>query len=318
MSPAPMTSLPERPDAGKSRQPFDLAPPPCYRPPMARSIDGKGVAKQVRSEVAESVRRLTAEGLQPTLAVVLVGDDPASAVYVRHKERACKRTGIRSLRMDLSAEASTADVLEVVAQLNTDPSVHGILVQMPLPRHCDSDRVLASIAPAKDVDGLHPENQGLLAAGSPAMVPCTPGGIMRLLAEYNVPTEGAEAVIIGRSRLVGRPIALLLTAANATVTVCHSRTRDLAGHIQRADIVVAAVGRPNFVRGEWLKPGAVVIDVGINRMPDGALVGDVATHEAMDVADAITPVPGGVGPMTVAMLLVNTVRAAQLSRGANR
>ncbi len=278
---------------------------------MARIIDGKAVAKTVRSEVAERVETLVATGVQPTLAVVLVGDDAASAVYVRHKQRACKRTGIRSLRHDLPQSATTGQVAAVVDTLNADPTVHGILVQMPLPEQCDSDAVLSRIDPSKDVDGLHPSSAGHLAAGNPTMVPCTPSGVIRLLQEYDVRIEGADAVIIGRSRLVGRPLAALLTAGSATVTLCHSRTRDLQGHCRRADILVAAVGRPELVRGDWIKPGAAVIDVGINRTDDGALIGDVHFAEAEAVAGAVTPVPGGVGPMTVAMLLDNTVKAAE-------
>ena len=278
---------------------------------MARIIDGKAVAKTVRSEVAERVETLVATGVQPTLAVVLVGDDAASAVYVRHKQRACKRTGIRSLRHDLPQSATTGQGAAVVDTLNADPTVHGILVQMPLPEQCDSDAVLSRIDPSKDVDGLHPSSAGHLAAGNPTMVPCTPSGVIRLLQEYDVRIEGADAVIIGRSRLVGRPLAALLTAGSATVTLCHSRTRDLQGHCRRADILVAAVGRPELVRGDWIKPGAAVIDVGINRTDDGALIGDVHFAEAEAVAGAVTPVPGGVGPMTVAMLLDNTVKAAE-------
>lgn len=277
---------------------------------MARIIDGKAIAKKVRGEVKVRVTELREAGVEVTLAVVLVGEDPASAVYVRHKERACKRAGIRSLKHTLAQGATTHEVLSVVQALNADATVHGILVQMPLPKQCDSDAVLRAIDPQKDVDGLHPLSQGMLAIGQPTMVPCTPNGVMRLLREADVSLEGAEAVIIGRSRLVGKPMAQLLTAANATVTVCHSRTRNIEDHCRRADVVVAAVGRPNFVRGAWLKPGAAVIDVGINRMADGSLAGDVAFDEAAEVAGAITPVPGGVGPMTVAMLLENTARAA--------
>ncbi|MFT7625825.1 MAG: methylenetetrahydrofolate dehydrogenase (NADP+)/methenyltetrahydrofolate cyclohydrolase [Myxococcota bacterium] len=283
---------------------------------MGQIIDGKAVAKRVRKEVADRVVALGPSGLLPTLAVVLVGDDAASAVYVRNKERACKRAGVRSLRFDLPSSAATEDVLAIVQQLNDDPSVHGILVQMPLPRQCDSDLVLGSIAPAKDVDGLTPISQGRLASGQPGLVPCTPSGVMRLLREYDIHIEGAEAVIIGRSRLVGRPLAALLTAANATVTVCHSRTKNLEQHCRRADILIAAVGRPELVKSGWLKPGAAVIDVGINRLDDGSLVGDVAFGEALEVAAAVTPVPGGVGPMTIAMLLVNTVDAAEAAHSS--
>lgn len=278
----------------------------------ARIIDGKAVAKKVRRELAVEVEGLRAQGVEPTLAVILVGEDPASAVYVRNKERACKRTGIRSQKHALPASATTGEILAVVDALNRDAAVDGILVQMPHPPHVESDRVLNRVDPAKDVDGFHPQNLGLLTAGQPRYVACTPLGILRLLREYDIPISGANAVVLGRSRIVGRPMALLLTSENATVTICHSRTRDLPGHVRRADIVVAAVGRPNFVRGDWLKPGAAVIDVGINRdETTGKLIGDVHFDEAVGVASAITPVPGGVGPMTVASLLVNTVAAAK-------
>ena len=282
---------------------------------MTRLIDGKAVAKRVRAEVKEQVPALLEVGVTPTLAVVLAGEDPASAVYVRHKERACKRAGIRSIKHTLPNSCTTEDVLTVVQQLNDDPSVNGILVQLPLPKGCDESAILEAVDPKKDVDGFHPVNQGALAAGQPRFVPCTPNGVMRLLTEYDVNTDGAEVVVIGRSRIVGRPQALLMTSANATVTLCHSRTRDLAAHCRRADIIVAAVGRPEFVRGGWIKPGAVVIDVGVNRLEDGRLVGDVAFDEAQGVAGAITPVPGGVGPMTVAMLLVNTLTACRQQNG---
>lgn len=273
----------------------------------ARIIDGKAIAAKVRGEVAQRVN----PERPPCLAVVLVGEDPASQVYVRNKQRAAAEVGIRSQRHDLPATATTDEVLAVVGALNADPSVHGILVQLPLPRGVDTERVVRAVSPLKDVDGFHPENVGLLAAGAPRFVSCTPAGVMRLLAESGTALEGADAVVLGRSRTVGQPMALLLTQANATVTICHSRTRDLRAVVQRADVLVAAVGRAELVRADWLKPGVVVIDVGINRGADGRLVGDVATLEALSVASAITPVPGGVGPMTIALLLENTLRAAE-------
>ncbi len=276
----------------------------------SKLIDGKAIAAKVRGEVAAAVSTL---GRTPCLAVVLVGDDPASHVYVRNKQRACAEVGIESRRVDLPAGANSADVLAAVKALNADASVHGILVQLPLPGHVDTEGVVRAVSPLKDVDGFHPENVGLLAAGAPRFVSCTPLGVMRLLAEVlgGRPLDGLEAVVLGRSRTVGQPMALLLTQANATVTVCHSRTRDLREVVRRADVLVAAVGRPELVRGDWLRPGVIVIDVGINRLPDGRLVGDVATAEALEVAAAITPVPGGVGPMTIALLLSNTLRAAE-------
>lgn len=282
---------------------------------MARIIDGKATAAKVKAEVADEVAALKAKGVEPALAVVLVGSDPASAVYVRHKQKACEKTGIRSVKIDMPDTSTTEDVLKVVDELNADDSIHGILVQMPLPDGCDSDVVIERVAAHKDVDGFHPNNLGRLAAGEPRFVACTPFGILRMLQEYDVPIEGAHAVIVGRSRIVGRPMGLLLTQYNATVTICHSRTRDLEGHCRQADIVIAAVGRPEFVRGSWIKEGATVIDVGINRNDDGKLIGDVHYAEAEQVAGAITPVPGGVGPMTVAMLLKNTVAAATLTLG---
>jgi methylenetetrahydrofolate dehydrogenase (NADP+)/methenyltetrahydrofolate cyclohydrolase len=279
----------------------------------ARLIDGKATAAKVRDEVAVEVSALKAQGIEPALAVVLVGIDPASAVYVRHKQRACEKTGIKSIKIELPSTITTGDLLSVVDDLNNDAAVHGILVQMPLPSQCDSEAVIERVLPEKDVDGFHPNNLGRLAAGAPRFVACTPFGILRMLKEYDIKTEGANAVIIGRSRIVGRPMGLLLTLENATVTTCHSRTRNLAAECRRADILVAAVGRPQLVRGDWIKPGACVIDVGINRNEDGKLIGDVHFDECSLVAGAITPVPGGVGPMTVAMLLKNTVKAATLA-----
>ena len=282
----------------------------------ARLIDGKAAAAELRGAVA---REAAALGVRPALAVVLVGDDPASQVYVRNKTRAVAEAGMAGREHRLAHDTAEAEVLALVASLNGDPEVDGILVQLPLPPQIDPARVVAAIDPAKDVDGFHPENAGRLAAGLPGLVPCTPQGAMHLLAGAGVTVAGAEAVVVGRSAIVGRPMALLLLAAHATVTVAHSRTRDLAAACRRADIVVAAAGRPGLVRGDWLKPGAAVIDVGINRVArDGGghrLTGDVAFDEAVSVAGAITPVPGGVGPMTVACLLANTLRAACARRG---
>ncbi len=284
-------------------------------------IDGKARAAALRAEVATGVAAFVAtHGRAPGLTVVLVGDDPASAVYVGSKGKATREAGMISGEYRLPADTSEADLLALVATLNADPAVDGILVQMPLPKHIDSDRVIAAIDPAKDVDGLHPISTGLLVSGRDGLVPCTPSGCMLLIKEALGNIAGAEAVVIGRSILVGKPMAALLTNASATVTVAHSRTRDLAGLVARADIVVAAVGIPGMVKGEWIKPGACVIDVGINRiaLPDGKtrLVGDVDFEGAMARAGWITPVPGGVGPMTIACLLANTLKAARARAGA--
>ncbi|HEX3765338.1 MAG TPA: bifunctional methylenetetrahydrofolate dehydrogenase/methenyltetrahydrofolate cyclohydrolase FolD [Kofleriaceae bacterium] len=278
-------------------------------------IDGKAVAARLRAEVAAAAAGLRAQGVAPALAVVLVGDDPASAVYVRNKTRAAREAGVDVRDHKLTATTTQAELEVLIEQLNADAAVDGILVQLPLPPPLDADAVIRALDPAKDVDGLHPTSLGLLAQGRPSFVPCTPSGCMRLLAEVDTPLAGARAVVIGRSVLVGKPIALLLSAANATVTLCHSRTRDLADEVRRADIVVAAVGRPELVRGDWIRPGAVVLDVGINRTPAGKLVGDVEFAGAAERARAITPVPGGVGPMTIACLLDNTVTAARRRRG---
>ncbi len=278
----------------------------------ARIIDGKAVAAALRARLAVTVAALP---YQPGLAVVLVGDDPASAVYVRRKDRAAQQAGIAARTIRLPATTSEVDLLAVIASLNDDAAVDGILVQLPLPAPLRAPVVIDAIDPAKDVDGLHPVNAGRLALGMAGLVPCTPLGAMKLLAEAGVTLRGARAVVLGRSVLVGRPIAALLMAADATVTVAHSRTRDLAAECRRADVLIAAVGRPEMVRGDWLAPGAVVIDVGINRLADGRLVGDVNYAEALTIAGAITPVPGGVGPMTIAYLLENTVTAAAARRG---
>ena len=284
-------------------------------------IDGKARAAALRAEVATGVAAfVAAHGRAPGLTVVLVGDDPASAVYVGSKGKATREAVMISGEHRLPADTSEADLLALVATLNAEPAVDGILVQMPLPKHIDSARVIAAIDPAKDVDGLHPINTGLLVSGRDGLVPCTPSGCMLLIKEALGNITGAEAVVIGRSILVGKPMAALLTNASATVTVAHSRTRDLAGHVARADIVVAAVGIPGMVKGEWIKPGACVIDVGINRiaLPDGKtrLVGDIDFEGAMARAGWITPVPGGVGPMTIACLLANTLKAARARAGA--
>jgi methylenetetrahydrofolate dehydrogenase (NADP+)/methenyltetrahydrofolate cyclohydrolase len=273
----------------------------------ARIIDGKAIAAALRERLAGEVAVLA---FRPGLAVVLVGDDPASSVYVRAKDRAANAVGIAVRTIRLPAGTTEDDLITLIARLNTDPSVDGILVQLPLPGHIAAQAVIEAIEPGKDVDGFHPLNVGRLASGNPGLVPCTPAGIMRLLAAGDVPLNGARALVLGRSTIVGRPTAALLLAANATVTVAHSRTRDLPAECRRADVVVAAVGKPEMVRGDWIAPGATVIDVGVNRRANGTLVGDVAFDEAAAVAGAITPVPGGVGPMTIACLLQNTLTAA--------
>jgi len=282
---------------------------------QAIRIDGKAVAARLRAEVLEAATALRARGVVPALAVVLVGDDPASAVYVRNKTNAAREANVAVRDHKLPATTTQAELAALVDSLNRDPGVDGILVQLPLPAHLDADAVIGALDPAKDVDGLHPANLGHLAQGRPTLVPCTPSGCMRLLREINAELTGARAVVIGRSVLVGKPMVLLLANANATVTMCHSRTRDLADEVRRADIVVAAVGKVEMVRGGWIKPGAIVLDVGINRGADGKLVGDVEYAAAAERARAITPVPGGVGPMTIACLLENTVTAAQRRRG---
>lgn len=288
---------------------------------MAASlIDGKVIAADLRARVAVEVARMKREhGLTPGLAVVLIGNDPASEVYVRNKHKQTQAAGMASFEHVLPADVAQADVLALIAQLNADPAVHGILVQLPLPKGLDTEAVIAAIDPAKDVDGLHPHNAGRLAGGLPALSPCTPLGCIILTKSVRASLEGLDAIVIGRSNLVGRPLVQLLLNENATVTIAHSRSRNLPDLCRRADLVYAAVGRAEMVRGDWLKPGATVIDVGITRAPaaDGKtrLIGDVAFNEAMQVAGAVTPVPGGVGQMTVACLLVNTLRAACAIRG---
>jgi methylenetetrahydrofolate dehydrogenase (NADP+)/methenyltetrahydrofolate cyclohydrolase len=282
-------------------------------------IDGTAVAKKIRERVAVGVRALATTGVAPGLAVVLVGDDPASAAYVMSKGKACAEAGVLGDTIRMPASTMEAELLAVVDRLNADPRVHGILVQMPLPKQIDADEVIRRIDPRKDVDGFHPVNVGKLLIGDPdAFAPCTPAGVMLLLREYKVPTAGARCVVIGRSNIVGKPMAALLIqpGVDATVTICHSRTRDLASHTREADIVIAAAGKPGMLTGGMVKPGAVVIDVGINRVVDTSrakgyrLVGDVDFESVRPVASLITPVPGGVGPMTIAMLLDNTLRAA--------
>ena len=278
---------------------------------MGHTIDGKRVAAVVRSEVRERVARLASRGVVPGLATVLVGDDPASRLYVGNKETACEEVGMRSFAHRLAASTGQAELLALVRELGRRRDVHGILVQLPLPPPLEARPVIETLPPEKDVDGLHPVNQGRLLAGEPGLRPCTPLGVLRLLDETGVVLKGAHAVVVGRSLLVGKPVALLLLERHATVTVCHSRTVDLGAEVGRADVLVAATGQAGLVRGVWIRPGAVVIDVGMNRGPDGKLCGDVEFAAACERAAHITPVPGGVGPMTVAMLLANTVSAAE-------
>ncbi len=284
----------------------------------ARLIDGNALSLKLRADFADRARQLAERGVRPGLAVILVGENPASAVYVRNKVAACEKAGIRSLRFDYPVAVDPTEVLSQIAALNADPSVHGILVQLPLPPQFNSEAVLDAVSPDKDVDGFHAQNVGLLAQGTPAFVPCTPYGVMKMLESENVAINGAEAVVVGRSNIVGKPMARLLLQAGATVTVCHSQTRDLAFHTRRADILVAAIGRPRMITGDMIKPGGVVIDVGINRLPaehGGKLCGDVDFESARRVASLITPVPGGVGPMTITMLLANTLKSAERFAG---
>ncbi|MFO8060531.1 MAG: bifunctional methylenetetrahydrofolate dehydrogenase/methenyltetrahydrofolate cyclohydrolase FolD [Bacillota bacterium] len=280
----------------------------------AKIINGNQIAKQLRAELKVEVDELKSEhGVTPGLAVVLVGEDPASKVYVRNKHRACERVGIESIGIRLPADASHAEVMEKVEELNENPDVHWILVQLPTPEQIDDEEIINTINSEKDVDGFHPVNMGKLLSGQPEMVPCTPTGVMYMLDTLGIDLTGKEAVIVGRSNIVGKPQALLLMYRHCTITICHSRTKDLAGHTSRADILVAATGVPKMITRDMVKPGAVVMDVGISRLEDGSLVGDVDFDEVKEVASAITPVPGGVGPMTIAMLLKNTVRAARKS-----
>ncbi|MEQ6289174.1 bifunctional methylenetetrahydrofolate dehydrogenase/methenyltetrahydrofolate cyclohydrolase FolD [Vogesella sp. GCM10023246] len=280
----------------------------------AQLIDGKAVAETLINRVREGVDARVAAGKRaPALAVILVGDDPASGIYVKNKKRSCEKAGIRSVAYDLPGSTSQEELLAIIDQLNADDGIDGILVQLPLPKQIDPQLVIERINPKKDVDGFHPYNVGRLATKMPLLRPCTPRGVMTLLQEYGIDPKGKNVVIVGASNIVGRPQALEMLLARATITVCHSATADLAAEVGRADIVVAGVGIPKFVKGEWLKPGAVVIDVGINRLADGSICGDVDFAVAREVASFITPVPGGVGPMTVATLLQNTLDAANLN-----
>ncbi|HYE24101.1 MAG TPA: bifunctional 5,10-methylenetetrahydrofolate dehydrogenase/5,10-methenyltetrahydrofolate cyclohydrolase [Clostridia bacterium] len=302
-------------------------------------LDGNQIAAQIKTEVAEQVRQMTGSGMRPGLAAVLAGHDPASEVYVRNKVKTCEALGIYSEKITPPESSSTEDMLALVADLNARDDIDGILVQLPLPKQVDSKKVLLAVDPAKDVDGFHPMNVGYLSTMRPGLVPCTPAGCMEILKRSNIPVEGAEVVVVGRSDIVGKPVAMLLTNANATVTICHSRTRDLAAVCRRADILVAAIGRAGMITPEFVKPGATVIDVGINRVSSrqefdrffagdekreaafakngSTLVGDVHP-EVIEVAGAMTPVPGGVGPLTIAMLMSNTVKAALMRRGSRQ
>jgi methylenetetrahydrofolate dehydrogenase (NADP+) / methenyltetrahydrofolate cyclohydrolase len=283
----------------------------------AQLIDGKAIAAAVRAEIKERAKEFTSRtGIRACLAAVLVGEDPASRVYVRNKGTACIEAGMLSRQINLPATTSEKELLDLVGRLNADDAVHGILVQLPLPDQIDESKVIEAIAPGKDVDGFHPVNAGRLFIGEPGFIPCTPYGILKILDYEKVELKGKHAVVVGRSNIVGKPVAILLLSRHATVTICHSRTQDLPGVVRSADVVIAAVGKAEMVRGSWIKPGAVVIDVGINRLPDGRLVGDVAFEEARAVAGKITPVPGGVGPMTITMLLHNTLEAAALRAAA--
>lgn len=276
----------------------------------AQILDGKSLAAQVRAQVKEKVAQLARRGIHPGLAVILAGENPASGLYVRNKVRACEETGVRSTLFEFPSAVAETELLQAVKALNEDPAVHGILVQLPLPGHVDASRVLAGVSPRKDVDGFHAENLGALLAGQPRFVPCTPAGVMRLLDHARIPLSGRRAVVIGRSTIVGKPLALLLLQRDATVTWCHTKTQDMESVTKAADILVAAAGRPKLVGPAMVKPGACVIDVGVNRLPDGSLAGDVDFEAVKRIAGWITPVPGGVGPMTVAMLLENCLHAA--------
>jgi methylenetetrahydrofolate dehydrogenase (NADP+)/methenyltetrahydrofolate cyclohydrolase len=277
----------------------------------AKILDGKALAARIRAGLADEAKGLASRGVQPGLAVVLVGEDPASQIYVRNKTKACAEAGFRTFDHQLSADTSEAALLQLVARLNADPQVDGILVQLPLPKQIDSTKVLLAISPAKDVDGFHPDNLGRLLLGKPRFIACTPFGVIKLIEEAGTDMAGANAVVVGRSNIVGKPVAVLLTARDATVTLCHSKTRDLPGVVRGADILVAAIGKAEMIRGDWIKPGATVIDVGTNRLPSGKLVGDVEFAAAAERAGAITPVPGGVGPMTITMLMANTLESAK-------
>ncbi|HPV72578.1 MAG TPA: bifunctional methylenetetrahydrofolate dehydrogenase/methenyltetrahydrofolate cyclohydrolase FolD [Smithellaceae bacterium] len=282
---------------------------------MSIIIDGTKIAQDIRRSVREETLAFTEKtGVVPGLAVVLAGDDPASKVYVGRKAKACAEAGFLSREYKLPADVGEAELLALIRDLNNDPQIHGILVQLPLPKHIATDKIIAAIDPSKDVDGFHPANVGRLVTGSPLFVPCTPRGIMELIARTGISLSGKDAVVIGRSNIVGKPMALLLLAQNATVTMCHSKTRDLPAAARRADVLIAAIGKPRMITADMVKEGAVVIDVGVNRLENGKLAGDVAFDEVAPKTSAITPVPGGVGPMTIAMLMKNTLDAARLAR----
>jgi methylenetetrahydrofolate dehydrogenase (NADP+)/methenyltetrahydrofolate cyclohydrolase len=286
---------------------------------MARILDGKKLAETMQAEIAAGVQSLVRErGIRPGLAAVLVGDNPASEVYVRNKRKACEKAGMASWLHRLDAAAPQVDLLKLIADLNGDPQVHGILVQLPLPKQIEEAAIIRAVAPLKDVDGFGPENLGLLTAGAPRYLPCTPAGVQQILVRHDIAIESKHVVIVGRSNIVGKPLALILMqkakGADATVTVCHSRTRDIGALTRQADIVVVAIGQAHFLKAEMVRPGAVVIDVGVNRLPDGKLAGDVDFSAVEAVASAITPVPGGVGPMTITLLLANTLQAARLQQ----
>ena len=278
---------------------------------MAQLIDGKAIAAEITEEMRLRAQALRDKGIVPCLAVILAGNDPASEIYVRNKRRACKRAGIESRMIRLDQNVSREEILREIHALNQDPAVHAVLVQLPLPGHLDETEILSAVLPEKDADGFHPLNAGRLLTGEKGVLPCTPAGCMELLRRTGVSLSGAEAVVIGRSNIVGKPMSLLLLRENCTVTLCHSRTKNLAEHVRRADVVICAVGRPGLVTGEMIKPGATVIDVGINRLADGRVVGDADFESVSAVAGAITPVPGGVGPMTIAMLMKNAILAAE-------
>lgn len=278
---------------------------------MAKLIDGRAISRAIKDEVRERVEELKKEGKQPGLVVILVGEDPASQTYVRHKEKACEQVGFYSQVIRRSAEISQEDLLQLVDELNDDPKVHGILVQLPLPEHIDDDAVIHAIDPKKDVDGFHPINVGEMFVNEPSLWPCTPHGVIEMLDRNQIEIEGKHAVVVGASNIVGKPMATMLLNREATVTVCHIKTQDLAFHTKQADILVVGVGKPDLITADMVKDGVVVIDVGINRLENGKLVGDVAYDEVEKKASAITPVPGGVGPMTIAMLLKNTLKACE-------
>lgn len=281
----------------------------------AQIINGKEIAKKLREKIKNEVQELKGKGITPGLAVILVGDDPASQVYVRNKEKACQEVGIYSEIHHLSETISQSELINLIDKLNTNPQIHGILVQLPIPAHLNEKEVIERISPQKDVDGFHPLNAGALFVGEKSLQPCTPKGCLYLLKEIGYDLKGKKAVVVGRSNIVGKPVAMMLLQEHATVTICHSRTKDLKSELLQADVVVAAVGKTNFIKGDMLKPGAVVLDVGINRLENGKLVGDVDFETAKEKASWITPVPGGVGPMTIAMLLANTLEAAQNTLG---